>query len=101
MLFRRRHGVMDVSAGEYPVPPRVVGRGAVFVEHRLKIPQVSESAYVAPTAVPAGQLTRRPHPPVPCGAPINAEGGAAETRADTLGVRNPDARDQAHAVAAL
>ena len=36
---------------EYPVPQPVVGRGALFVEHRLKIPQVAESAYTAPTAV--------------------------------------------------
>ena len=33
-----------MSADEYPVPPPVVGRGAVFVEHRLKSPRVSESA---------------------------------------------------------
>src|SRR6516225_2408393 len=44
-------GVTNVNAVEYPVPQPVVGRGALFVEHRLKIPQVSESAYIAPTAV--------------------------------------------------
>jgi hypothetical protein len=41
---------MNVSAQEYPTPPRIVGHGAVFVEHRLKTPQVSDSAYIAPTA---------------------------------------------------
>ncbi len=69
---------MDVSAGEYPVPPRVVGRGAVFVEHRLKIPQVSESAYIAPTAVLAGDVTVGPHSRVLFGAVITAEGGPVE-----------------------
>src|SRR6266496_4086676 len=52
---------MDVTAQEYPVPPRVTGRGAVFVEHRLKIPQVAESAYIAPTAVLAGDVLVGPH----------------------------------------
>ena len=47
---------MNVSTDEYPVSPTVVGRGAVFVEHRLKTPQVSESAYIAPTAVLAGDV---------------------------------------------
>src|SRR5260370_25338656 len=42
MLGRKRHEVMNVSADEYPVPPPVVGVGAVFVEHRLKEPQGSE-----------------------------------------------------------
>ena len=63
---------------EYPVPPVVVGRGAVFVEHRLKIPQVSESAYIAPTAVLAGDVTVGPHSRVLFGAVITAEGGPVE-----------------------
>jgi carbonic anhydrase/acetyltransferase-like protein (isoleucine patch superfamily) len=71
-------GVMDVSPDEYPVPPRVVGRGAVFVEHRLKTPQVSESAYVAPTAVLAGDVTVGTHSRVLFGAVITAEGGPVE-----------------------
>jgi gamma-carbonic anhydrase len=78
MLRRKWHGVMNVSADEYPVPPPVVGRGAVFVEHRLKIPQVSESAYIAPTAVLAGDVTVGPHSRVLFGAVITAEGGPVE-----------------------
>src|SRR6266496_2811873 len=78
MFCRKRHGVMNVSADEYPVPPPVVGRGAVFVEHRLKIPQVSESAYIAPTAVLAGDVTVGPHSRVLFGAVITAEGGPVE-----------------------
>jgi carbonic anhydrase/acetyltransferase-like protein (isoleucine patch superfamily) len=66
---------MDLSADEYPVPLQVVGRGAVFVEHRLKIPRVAESAYIAPTAVLAGDVTIGPHSRVLFGAVITAEGG--------------------------
>ena len=71
-------GVLNVSAEEYPAPPAMVGRGAVFVEHRLKIPQVSESAYIAPTAVLAGDVTVGPHSRVLFGAVITAEGGPVE-----------------------
>jgi carbonic anhydrase/acetyltransferase-like protein (isoleucine patch superfamily) len=74
----RSMGVLNVSAEEYPAPPAVVGRGAVFVEHRLKIPQVSESAYIAPTAVLAGDVTVGPHSRVLFGAVITAEGGPVE-----------------------
>jgi gamma-carbonic anhydrase len=70
-----RHGVMKVSAEEYAAPPSVVGRGAVFVEHRMRAPQVSESAYIAPTAVLAGDVTVGPHSRVLFGAVITAEGG--------------------------
>ncbi len=66
---------MDVTAEEYPVPPRVTGRGATFVEHRLKIPQVAESAYIAPTAVLSGDVVVGPHSRVLFGAVITAEGG--------------------------
>jgi gamma-carbonic anhydrase len=66
---------MNVSAEEYPAPPVVVGRGAVFVAHRLKAPQVPESAYIAPTAVLAGDVTVGPHSRVLFGAVITAEGG--------------------------
>jgi gamma-carbonic anhydrase len=69
---------MGMSEVEYPAPPVVVGRGAVFVEHRLKIPQVSESAYIAPTAVLAGDVTVGPHSRVLFGAVITAEGGPVE-----------------------
>jgi len=64
-----------MSTDDYAVPPPVVGRGAVFVDHRLKIPQVSESAYIAPTAVLAGDVTVGPHSRVLFGAVITAEGG--------------------------
>jgi gamma-carbonic anhydrase len=69
---------MGMSEVEYPAPPVVVGRGSVFVEHRLKIPQVSESAYIAPTAVLAGDVTVGPHSRVLFGAVITAEGGPVE-----------------------
>src|SRR5215467_11133689 len=71
-------GVLKVSSEEYPAPPAVVGSSAVFVEHRLKIPQVSESAYIAPTAVLAGDVTVGPHSRVLFGAVITAEGGPVE-----------------------
>src|SRR5271155_6005008 len=63
------------QADEFPVPQPVVGRGAMFVEHRLKVPQVSESAYIAPTAVLAGDVTVGPHSRGLFGAVITAEGG--------------------------
>ena len=71
-------GVANVNAVEYPVPQPVVGRGALFVEHRLKAPQVSESAYIAPTAVLAGDVTVGPHSRVLFGTVITAEGGPVE-----------------------
>src|SRR5438046_1599655 len=76
--FGKRRGVMQLSEDEYPAPPRVVGRGAMFVEHRLKSPQVAESAYIAPTAVLAGDVTVGPHSRVLFGAVITAEGGPVE-----------------------
>ena len=88
----KRHGVIDVSADEYadeyPVPPRLVGRGAVFVEHRLKAPQVSESAYVAPTAVLAGDVTIGPHSRVLFGAVITAEGGPVRIGSNCVVMEN-------------
>jgi gamma-carbonic anhydrase len=77
-LRRRRCEVTNVNEVEYPVPQPVVGRGALFVEHRLKTPQVSESAYIAPTAVLAGDVTVGPHSRVLFGAVITAEGGPVE-----------------------
>jgi carbonic anhydrase/acetyltransferase-like protein (isoleucine patch superfamily) len=71
-------GVTNVNEVEYPVPQAVVGRGALFVEHRLQTPQVSESAYIAPTAVLAGDVTVGPHSRVLFGAVITAEGGPVE-----------------------
>ena len=70
--------VWKTDADEYPAPPRVVGPGAVFVEHRLKSPQVAESAYIAPTAVLAGDVTVGPHSRVMFGAVITADGGPVE-----------------------
>jgi len=67
-----------VNAVEFPVPQHVAGRGALFVEHRLKAPRVSESAYIAPTAVLAGDVTVGPHSRVLFGAVITAEGGPVE-----------------------
>jgi carbonic anhydrase/acetyltransferase-like protein (isoleucine patch superfamily) len=67
-----------VSEDEYPAPQPVVGRGAMFVEHRLKNPRVSESAYIAPTAVLCGDVTVGPHSRVLFGAVITAEGGPVE-----------------------
>jgi len=64
-----------VSEDEYPAPQPVVGRGAMFVEHRLKNPRVSQSAYIAPTAVLCGDVTVGPHSRVLFGAVITAEGG--------------------------
>src|ERR1700734_32825 len=79
---------MNMSADEYPVPPPVVGRGAVFVEHRLKSPQVSESAYIAPTAVLAGDVTVGPHSRVLFGAVITAEGGPVQIGANCVIMEN-------------
>jgi len=88
MARRKLHEVMNVSADEYPVPPPVIGRGAVFVEHRLKIPQVSESAYIAPTAVLAGDVIVGPHSRVLFGAVITAEGGPVEIGRDCVVMEN-------------
>jgi gamma-carbonic anhydrase len=77
-----------MSADEYQVPPPVVGRGAVFLEHRLKVPQVSESAYIAPTAVLAGDVTVGPHSRVLFGAVITAEGGPVEVGTNCVIMEN-------------
>src|SRR5947207_15468437 len=79
---------MNVSAEEYPVPPPVVGRGAVFAEHRLKSPRVSESAYIAPTAVLAGDVTVGPHSRVLFGAVISAEGGPVQIGSNCVVMEN-------------
>jgi carbonic anhydrase/acetyltransferase-like protein (isoleucine patch superfamily) len=88
MLCRKRREVMNVSADEYPVPPPVVGRGAVFVEHRLKSPQVSESANIAPTAVLAGDVTVGPHSRVLFGAVITAEGDPVQIGSNCVVMEN-------------
>src|SRR5947209_19609651 len=88
MLGRKRGEVMNVGADEYPVPLPVVGRGAVFVGHRLKSPQVSESAYIAPTAVLSGDVTVGPHSRVLFGAVITAEGGHVEIGSNCVVMEN-------------
>ncbi|MDN5858308.1 MAG: hypothetical protein L0H84_06760, partial [Pseudonocardia sp.] len=67
-----------MSVEEYATPPRAVGADAVFVRHRLKTPQVAESAYIAPTAVLCGDVTVGAHSRVLFGAVITAEGGSVE-----------------------
>ena len=88
MLSGKWREVMTVSVDEYPAPAPVVGRGAVFVEHRLKSPQVSESAYVAPTAVLAGDVSVGPHSRVLFGAVITAEGGSVQIGANCVIMEN-------------
>src|SRR5438874_649528 len=88
MVRRNVMGVTNVNAVEYPVPQPVVGRGALFVEHRLKTPQASESAYIAPTAVLAGDVTVGPHSRVLFGAVITAEGGSVEIGANCVIMEN-------------
>jgi len=80
--------VWKTGADEYQAPPTVAGPGAVFVEHRLKSPKVAESAYIAPTAVLAGDVTVGPHSRVLFGAVITAEGGAVEIGADCVVMEN-------------
>ena len=67
-----------MTAEDYSTPPRAVGRGAVFVRHRMKSPKVAESAYIAPNAVLCGDVTVGPHSRVLFGAVITAEGGPVE-----------------------
>ena len=80
--------VWKTGADEYQAPRPVAGPGAVFVEHRLKSPKVAESAYIAPTAVLAGDVTVGPHSRVLFGAVITAEGGAVEIGADCVVMEN-------------
>ena len=77
-----------MTADEYVTPPRAVGRDAVFVRHRLKSPRVSESAYIAPTAVLCGDVTVGPHSRVLFGAVITAEGGPVEIGANCVIMEN-------------
>ena len=77
-----------VSEDQYPAPQPVVGRGAMFVEHRLKNPRVSESAYIAPTAVLCGDVTVGPHSRVLFGAVITAEGGPVEIGSNCVIMEN-------------
>jgi gamma-carbonic anhydrase len=76
------------SDDEYAPRPRAVGRDAVFVRHRLKSPQVAESAYIAPTAVLCGDVTVGPHSRVLFGAVITAEGGPVQIGAHCVIMEN-------------
>lgn len=73
---------------DYAPPPRPVGRDALFVRHRTKSPQVSESAYIAPNAVLCGDVTVGPHSRVLFGAVITAEGGPVVIGANCVVMEN-------------
>ena len=73
---------------EYEAPKRYVGPDAVFVEHRRGLPRVSESAYIAPTAVLSGDVTVGPHSRVLFGAVITAEGGPVHIGANCIVMEN-------------
>ena len=75
-------------ADEYVAPSHVVGRDAVFVTHRMKAPQVAESAYIAPTAVLCGEVTVGPHSRVLFGAVVTAEGGPVTIGANCVIMEN-------------
>ena len=77
---------MSVEYEDHPAP--VVGRGAVFVEHRSSSPKVSQSAYIAPTAVLCGDVTIGPHTRVLFGAVITAEGGSVVIGANCVIMEN-------------
>ncbi len=77
-----------MSAEMHVSPPTAATRGAVFVEHRMKRPQVAESAYIAPTAVLCGDVKVGPHSRVLFGAVITAEGGAVEIGANCVVMEN-------------
>lgn len=67
---------------------KIVAEGAVFVRHRLKAPQIHETAYVAPTAVLCGDVTIGPHSRVLFGAVITAEGGPVQIGAHCVVMEN-------------
>jgi gamma-carbonic anhydrase len=85
-----------MSEQDYPPQPRLIGRGAVFIEHRTKTPRVSESAYVAPTAVLAGDVTVGPHSRVLFGAVVTAEGGPVTIGASSVIMENAVIRGVPH-----
>jgi len=73
---------------EYGSPPQLLGRGAVFVKHRMKSPQVAETAYIAPNAVLCGDVTVGPHSRVLFGAVLTAEGGPVNIGANCVVMEN-------------
>ena len=77
-----------MATQDYVSPPRVVGHAAVYVEHRVKRPQVAESAYIAPTAVLCGDVKVGPHSRVLFGAVLTAEGGSVEIGANCVVMEN-------------
>jgi carbonic anhydrase/acetyltransferase-like protein (isoleucine patch superfamily) len=79
---------MTDDFAEYEAPKRYVGPDAVFVEHRHRLPRVSESAYIAPTAVLSGDVTVGPHSRVLFGAVITSEGGPVHIGANCIVMEN-------------
>jgi gamma-carbonic anhydrase len=77
-----------MTAEEYAAAPRVMGRDAVFVQHRMTSPRVSNSAYIAPTAVLCGDVSVGPHSRVLFGAVVTAEGGPVEIGAHCVIMEN-------------
>jgi len=80
--------MVGAPAEEYATPEGAVGRDAVFVRHRTRSPQVSESAYIAPTAVLCGDVTVGPHSRVLFGAVVTAEGGSVHIGANCVIMEN-------------
>lgn len=60
----------------------------MYVRHRMKAPQVAESAYIAPSAVLCGDVTIGPHSRVLFGAVITAEGGPVTIGANCVVMEN-------------
>lgn len=79
---------VTMTAEEYTTPPRLVGRDATFVRHRLKSPKVAASAYIAPNAVLCGDVTVGAHSRVLFGAIITAEGGPVEIGSNCVIMEN-------------
>ena len=78
MLRRRRYRGDEFECGRISGSP-ASGRARCAVRGApAEGPQVSESAYIAPTAVLAGDVTVGPHSRVLFGAVITAEGGPVE-----------------------
>ncbi len=84
----RPHAEGTTAVDDYAPPSRVIGPDAVFVRHRMKSPRVSESAYIAPTAVLCGDVTVGPYSRVLFGAVITAEGGPVEIGAHCVIMEN-------------
>jgi carbonic anhydrase/acetyltransferase-like protein (isoleucine patch superfamily) len=77
-----------MTVEEFATPPELVGRGAVFVKHRMKSPRVAETAYIAPNAVLCGDVTVGAHSRVLFGAVLTAEGGPVTIGANCVVMEN-------------